>query len=190
MFQFITPIILVAVSVGTFFFFTNPLLTEVKDLRVKQSDLNEGLNNSQKLIEKRDSLLSQYNSFSPDSLKRLKNLLPDNVDNIRLIIEIEQMAAKYGMQLTNVKFDVIPKGITQAESTTTGGNNKDYGTFNLEFSTQGSYANFNSFLGDLEKSLRIVDINSLSFTASETASAAASGIYKYDMKIKTYWLKG
>jgi hypothetical protein len=45
-------------------------------------------------------------------------------------------------------------------------------------------------LSDLEKSLRIADIESISFSAVEAPGALqVSDTYKYDLKIKTYWLK-
>ena len=73
---------------------------------------------------------------------------------------------------------------------------KDYGVFDLEFSTSGSYDNFINFTKDLEKNLRIVDISSISFSSEVSSGIGGAGlktisseIYKYDFKIKTYWLK-
>ena len=68
---------------------------------------------------------------------------------------------------------------------------KDYGVWNLGFSTQGTYSNFVNFVKDLEKNLRIVDIVSVDFSSSSGigVNPALSSIYKYDFKIKTYWLK-
>jgi Tfp pilus assembly protein PilO len=147
--------------------------------------------------------------MDPDNLARLQKLLPNNVDNIRLILEIEQIAAPYGMALTDIKYDTTDTSTdtkTAVVGVVQGGGvakqaPSDYGTFNLEFSTSGSYNNFISFTKDLENNLRIVDISSISFSSDTTAPSAGSGsssnvskinspdIYKYDFNIKTYWLK-
>ena len=47
-----------------------------------------------------------------------------------------------------------------------------------------SYDNFIAFLKDLEKSLRLVDVVSLTFTAPES-----SPTYDFTIGLKTYWLK-
>ena len=156
-------------------------------------------------------MTQKYNALDPVNLSKLVKLLPDNVDNIRLILEIEKVASPYGMALENVKYstDTTKKDATkdttatQAMAAQTGGTqgkganlpNKDYGVWNLEFSTKGTYNNFLNFIKDLENNLRIVDISSIQFS-SDTATNTKSGInpsssesYVYNFVIKTYWLK-
>lgn len=183
---------MVSISALTFFFFTNPTYVEVKDLRSQQAEYNEALNNSKQLQAVREVLREKYNSFSQENINKIERLLPDNVDNIRLIIEIEDIADRHQMKLTNIKFDSKNTGDkeqTLEEVVALRSSNKDYGTFDLEFSTEGSYENFINFLADLEKSLRIVDINGLGFSVSDTTQTGLNRGNKYDFKIKTYWLK-
>ena len=72
---------------------------------------------------------------------------------------------------------------------------KDYGVWNLEFSTMGTYNNFLNFSRDLQSNLRIVDIAAVQFSSTDTRVAPLVGklssdeVYKYSFKIKTYWLK-
>jgi hypothetical protein len=206
--RFITPIILIAIAASVFFIFTNPLYSGsdgISALNAQIASYNEALNNSKSFDSERDKLTEKYNNFNPDDLARLKKLLPDNVDNIRLILEIEQIAAPYGMTLADVKYDATPIPATAATTATpeivqAGGSlasptPKDYGIFNLTFSTSGSYDNFINLTKDLESNLRVVDISSITFT-SDTGTAVSSvkkinpaETYKYDFKIKTYWLK-
>lgn len=193
MFRFIIPILLLSVSAGTFLLYIDPAYSDIKSLRSDSASYDEALNNSKILQSIRGELSDKYKNFSAIDLDRLKKLLPDNVDNIRLILQIQRIASPYGMTLKNVKFDVAQAPTqTQAGFVTAGAAasapKKDYEGFDLEFSTEGSYANFTAFLQDLEKSLRIVDVNSISFTSS--AATPGSDVYKYDFKIKTYWFKG
>jgi Tfp pilus assembly protein PilO len=189
----IIPIILIAVSIGTFFLFVNPTYQQVQALQKQQTAYDTALGNSKKLQAVRDQLVAKYNGLPKENLDRLQKFLPDNVDNIRLIIEIQQIAAKYGMNLKDVKFEPVKKDDAAAagaivSDAQTLENQKPYGTFNLELSTEGTYANFLLFLKDMEHSLRLVDLDGISFTADKTGTGLA-GNYKFDIKVKTYWLK-
>ena len=192
--KYLLPIILILASTGLFILYTNPNYLAVKDLRVEAASYDEALSNAKQLQAVRDTLVTKYNSISPDVLDRLSKFLPDNVDNIKLILEIDRIASQYGMQVKNIKYDVAQKAADPAKSqfvATSKEPVKDFGSFDLEFSVEGSFGNFVSFTDSIEKSLRIVDINSVSFSSSDTAlPGAPKDNYKYDFKIKTYWLKG
>ena len=90
MFRYILPIILIGIAIAGFFTFTNPFYENVLLEREQVASYNEALNNSKALEAERDKLTQKYNSFDPENLSKLQKLLPDNVDNIRLILEIEK----------------------------------------------------------------------------------------------------
>jgi hypothetical protein len=195
MIRYILPIIIVAVAISLFFGFTSPLYESISTLQAEVGSYNEALENSKMLENERDKLTSKLNAINPEDLSKIEKLLPQNVNNIRLILEIEKIATPYGMVIKDVKYNtgendkttiVGGGGITQAAP-------KDYGIFELEFSTAGSYNNFINFLKDLEHNLRIVDISFISFASDATSnlsgSPITSEIYEYHFKIRTYWLK-
>ncbi|HBG68896.1 MAG: hypothetical protein UT98_C0003G0008 [Candidatus Nomurabacteria bacterium GW2011_GWF2_40_31] len=197
MFRFIMPVILIGIAVTTFFMFTNPVYKDISELRAEVASYNEALDNSKALENERDKLTAKYNSIDPDNLAKLQKLLPESIDNIRLILEIEKIALPYGMVLRDVKYNATEKKPATVGVSIQGGAaalaaNKDYGIWNLEFSTEGSYNNFINFTKDLESNLRIVDISSIDFISTDTrvnSSTPAIPFYKYTFKIKTYWLK-
>src|SRR3990167_11151213 len=186
MIRFITPIILIGIAVTTFFTFTNPLYTDIKEKRLEMTSYNEALNNSKALENERDKLTAKYNSINPENLFKLEKLVPDNIDNIRLILEIEQIAAPYGMVLKDVEYSTIEETLKASSTAVSGAGgatkviaqNKDYGAWDLQFSTSGTYNNFLNFLKDLEKNLRVVDISSIDFTAGTGSPGASSDMYK------------
>ncbi len=194
MFKFILPASLIGVAIAGFFIFADPLYQSISGERAQIASYDEALSNSKALEAERDKLTQKYNSFDPDNLAKLQKLLPDNVDNIRLILEIEKIALPYGMALKDVKYDTTSSSTVNSQiggMQTETGLNKNYGTWNLEFSTQGTYNNFISFLKDLESNLRIVDVSSVQFSSSGNLGLNPSvpEAYKYSFKIKTYWLK-
>lgn len=202
MFRFAAPIILIGLAITGFFMFTIPLYGDITLSKADVLSYNEALDNSKTLESKRDELTAKFNTILPDNLARLQKFLPDSVDNIRLILEIEKIATPYGMVLQDVKYDTISQtapapssGAIQGGVSNTAAI-QDYGTWNLEFSTQGTYSNFLNFTKDLESNLRIVDIASIQFSSdgsgggsSVSLSTTSSDTYKYGFKIKTYWLK-
>lgn len=182
------PIILIVISVIVFLTFTNPIYSNISALKAQAASYNTALDNSKTLESERDKLTAKYNAINPDDLDRLQKLLPDNVDNVRLILEIGQIALPYGMTLTDVKYDTSDTSANNSASATstpdtttiqggaapTGNAHQDYGVLNLSFSTSGTYDNFINFTKDLESNLRIIDISSIQFS-SGTGSSTAPG---------------
>ena len=183
-------------GVAIFFAFTSPIYDDISTLRLRALSYNEALGNSKALENARDALTVKKNSIDPDNLVKLERLLPENIDNIRLILEIEKIALPYGMVLKDVKYNTSDTGTSKEGVGIAGGGaiqnkSKTYGVWDLEFSTVGSYNNFLSFTRDLESNLRIVDVSSITFSSATGGGVSPSSpdTYKYNFKIKTYWLK-
>lgn len=208
--RFIAPIILILVSISVFFILTKPIYSDITSLKAKTASYNTALDNSKALENQRDILVAKENSISTDNLDRLAKFLPQNVDNVRLILEIGEIAKPYGMVLKDIQYDTAAAAEQNATDSNVGtavvqggaangSTPKDYGIFNLQFSTTGTYDNFINFTKALESNLRMVDISSISFSSdnlavSGTTTGASTNIYspeiyKYDFKINTYWLK-
>lgn len=174
------PILFLIAAGGLFFGFIDPTFQRVQDLRAEESQFDTALSRSRELQQVRDQLLSRYNTFSSSDLDRLTKLIPDNVDNVRLVLDLDSIAARYGMRVRNVTLDT---GETRAARGQVGPSESRYDSLVLSFSVTGSYATFRSFLEDLEESLRLVDVIRVEFTSN------GSGVYDYAVAIKTYWLK-
>jgi hypothetical protein len=188
--------------------FADPLYKDISDYKTKIASYNEALDNSKSIEAERDKLTQKYNAIDPNNLARMQKFLPDNVDNIRLILEMGRIAAPYSMVLKNVAYDSTEKASSSAPAGGEVATDKDslfksYGVWNLSFSTEGTYDTFLKFIKDLESNLRIVEIVSVQFSsdvAKNSTSKTATGInlysnlsnkdvYTYNLKIKTYWLK-
>ena len=89
------------------------------------------------------------------------------------------MARKFGIPIGGFNASA-----TDEKSAVIGESEAPYGTLTLSFNVTASYTTFLAFMRDLERSLRILDISSIKFGASDT-----SQVYDYEVTIKTYWLK-
>lgn len=173
------PIILIAASIGIFVFGTNKIYTQIKDIKSEMSDYDIALGKSREVLRKRGELGEQYKKFSQADLEAVKKILPDHVDNIQLVLDIDGIARSKGLELKNIKID--EEKISKDEAL--GPQKNPYGSILVSFRTTGSYEKFLDFLKQLEQSMRIVDITSLSFKSTDT------GVYDYAVTLKTYWLK-
>lgn len=197
MFRIIFPIISIIIAVVGIFGFVMPGYKELSTLKTQVAAYDQALNNSRSLEEERDKLTQKFNSINAVDLDKIEKLVPDNVDNIRLILEIEKLASPYGMVLKDVHYEVVSKDDQENKQTPKQGGstknmNSEYGSWDLEFTTEGSYNDFVSFVSDLEQNLRIVDVVSVQFSSGSSDNINKTGSqkpYKYKFKIKTYWLK-
>lgn len=150
----------------------------IRPLVEREQQLNAALAAAKAVGTKVVELEGVYNNFSQEDLDRLNELLPDNVDNIQLIIDVNGIAKKNGMTLKNVKVTTE----TEAGKPIAAANPK-LGSMVLSFSVRGSYADYKKFIVDLASSLRIIDISSISFSSDD------KGVYDYQVSLKTYWQK-
>ncbi|MBI1975446.1 MAG: type 4a pilus biogenesis protein PilO [Candidatus Vogelbacteria bacterium] len=172
------PFVLIILAIGLYYFFTRPILAEVRALHDEQASFDQALNNAKELQAVRDALRDRYNSISRVNLQKLDRLLPDSIDNVRLIIDIENIARRHGLAPRSVAIKE-----SEARPGTAADDGRPYHSVVLAFSVTGTYETFKRFLADLERSLRLVDVVGISFSAAEDP------VYTYQVSLRTYWLK-
>ncbi len=178
----IISIIVIVISLVSFVLIVKPQYTKIKEYEAKSEELNQVLDNARRLQFLRDDLLKKQKELSQADLARLEKLIPESVDNVKLIIEFQNIAERYGLQIqtaSSTKDDETESGVNQNFDIST----KDYGTITLDFDVVGGYDKFLSFLADIEDNLRITDLRSL------TMSDGENGNYNFSLSVETYWLK-
>lgn len=218
----IAPVILIVASIWLFFGYTNPTYTEitanperqnrsVAELRTERAEYVQALETVKEIETVRESLLTRYNSLKPEDKEKILKLLPDHIDSVRLIIDINNIASQYGMSLSKISVSAPDdKAASKASAPTSpdqvapgapsvGPDSNLYGSVKLGFSVAGPYRSFLQFMDKLQSSLRLVDITSLSFSSAPGSSAATSAdpsgkavtpdYYEYTVAIQTYYLR-
>ena len=177
-----TAIILIVLAIGIYFTFTSGKIAELKTIQALNGEYQTAIDNSVHLIKVRDEVLTAYNTLSNEDKERLNKIVPDNVDNVRLIIDVkDDIAARHGLFLKNIKTS-SPALQPQAGSAKNNPMAK-YGVVTLSFSVTSPYDRFVAFLKDLEASLRIMDVSKLTIATND------SGTYDFSVELKTYWLR-
>ena len=167
-----------------YFFYIDPSFSEVKQLSLKKSGYNTVLEKSKELAIKRDSVLADYNSISQTDINRLDKIIPNEFNAVLFANDVSTLASGYGITVKDFKInepktevrDVI---INQPK-------NEGFKTITVSFRLSGGYSQFVRFLSDLESSLRLVDVTSLSVKPN---SSQASGLMDYLLEVHTYSLR-
>lgn len=184
--RIVLPLILVAAALGLFILYTNPTYedpsTGIKALSVQSASYDDALQKSTELRTLRDKLLRTRASFANTDIIKLSHVLPDNVDNIRLIIDINNIAARHNLALTNVQLGSVSDSSQKGSALAVGPSGSGVGSVEVGFAVAANYDNFLAFLEDLEHSLRIVDVEKITFVTG------AGDLNVYTFQIRTYWL--
>lgn len=88
-------LIIIAVSIGAFVTLVVPRYKQVQAMRADVASFDGRLATAEKLKQSREELIARYNSIPKADLDNLKVLLPDSVDNIRLIIQLDSRDKKW-----------------------------------------------------------------------------------------------
>ena len=181
-------LLLIGLSIGTFVLYIKPRYEAARETKIQNESYAGSLDTAEKLKTSREELIARYNSIPKADLDNLKTLLPDSVDNIRLIIQIDSLATRNGLStVRNVDYQSTAVSAAQSQQSPDSAR-KPYGEFVVTFDTTGQYKNFLSFLSDLEENLRLVDITKIDFMPSG-ATTTLAGNMSYKVTLKTYWLK-
>ena len=180
-------IIMFILAGGVFFVYTKPAYDQSRTTQTEVASYDAALTKAAELQQRKQELLTKYNAMSPEDLDRLQKMLPDHVDNVRLILDFDNLAKQYGMTMqdVNVSTPASDESSQNVISASAIGAAK-FDSVTIDFSTSGSYETFQKFLQAIQTSLRIVDLVSLKVTPSQDNS---TGAYRYDVSLRTYWLR-
>lgn len=198
-------VIFILAALGLTFGYTNPTYRgvtgntdiakeSIKELVGEKAQYEAALQRTREIEEVRNGLLTKYNLITEFDRANLDKMVPDNIDSVRLVIDVNNIAASYNMSLRDIVISEPPVSTTRKDGSVAIARPTIYSYINLGFSVTGTYSNLVSFLSDLEKDLRLNDIDSLNIgepdeTSSSGAESKATPIAQYKMKVsfKTYF---
>lgn len=180
-------------------FFVRPQWERLQSLKNEVLELEEIGAEFDNLIESRDTLLGLINSISKDNLARVDRMLPQGPYASNFLVSLEALTLQNGMALRRI--DLVSPQAERSEQAqaqaqkgasapgaprpTAGGVPRvakeiEELPFNLQVS--GSYAGFKKFLAGLERNLRLIDAEDISFSASGKDASL-----DFTVKAKTYY---
>lgn len=187
----ITAAILLVLAVGVYLTWTRDKWTEVQAVQAVNGQYSEAIENANRLIRVRDEVLTKYNAITVADHDRLDKMLPNTVDNIRLIIDLNSVAGRRGVSISNIKASASSEANAANSSGAVSYASTEPGsiptpildTVNISFSVSAPYREFVAFMRDLEANLRVMDLTHL------TVAVGEGGTYDFGVELKTYWLR-
>lgn len=152
----------------------------LKSISETAEGYRSALANIDEINESRDRLLVNYNSISKAEVERLTKVLPSNVDTVRLALDLDNIAGRYGITIEDVAIDKVSS--QNATQVVLPDHSLPYEKTPVSISFVSNYQNFKRFLQDLERSLRIMDVKEIHFLVTD------AGLYEHNVLIDTYWV--
>ncbi len=169
-------------TVSIVYSFAYPYFEEVSSLLSEKQKYNSILDSIDEINNKKNELMTKFASIPDLDKKNMEIILPEYYSFVKLASDIDMVALKYGIIIQNINSKNIGyengNTINNAENSA-----RPYGSSIIGFSFTSSYNNFKSFIDELEKSLRILDIKSLKIQPND------KGSYDFDIEFETYWLR-
>lgn len=184
----ILPTFALMFSVGIFFAYVNPTWSGsiVAAKAIIASD-DQALAAARIYANQQNELAAARNAIDPADLTRLAIFLPNSVDNVGLILDMNALAARSGLSLSNI--DVAKNSASTGSTNVNAAGalsvaaTSPVGSVDISLSAVGTYTALKTFLSGVEKSERLLDVQDLAIRGSDT------GVYTYQIKLRLYWLR-
>jgi Tfp pilus assembly protein PilO len=178
------PALIILIAVAIFFGYINPTYTgHVAALRTEIQGYDSALLAAKQFSEKEAQVIAERDAIPAEGLARIEAFLPDGVDNVQLIIDLNALASRSGLTLSNFDIAAVPTDKGQTGDKLSLVAESPYEYLDISVSAVGSYAAFKTFLRGAEWSLRPLDLVDLAIGESKT------GVYTYEMTFRIYWLR-
>ncbi|MDE1945553.1 MAG: hypothetical protein KGI03_04800, partial [Patescibacteria group bacterium] len=97
------PFLALVAAVGIFFAYVNPLWNgKIASAKAAIASDNQALASAAAYVKRENELAGQMNAIDPAVLARLSTFLPDSVDNVGLILDLNGLAARSGLALSAI----------------------------------------------------------------------------------------
>lgn len=184
----ILPIFALIIAVGIFFVYVSPTWTgSITAIKKAIASDDQALAAAQTYVDQQNQLTVERDKIDPLDLARLATFLPGSVDNVGLILDLNALAARSGLSLSHIDVAVpsASGGSTNqnAAAAQSALSTSPIGSVDLSLSAIGTYAALKAFLSGIEKSQRLLDVQDLGISGSET------GVYTYQIILRIYWLR-
>ncbi len=168
MIKVLAPILFLMIAGGLFFTYIRPAYDALQSFQSLETKLDDAIRMNTELTAKRQKLRDTVASFSADDVNRLEQMLPDDIDPVGIIIQLDTLAQRNGLQVTAYKLPDVSRQTTAARPGTQQAQAEPKATpvvFGLECT--GPYAGLKQFLYQMEGSVGLWDVTGLTINTAQ-----------------------
>ncbi|HXK38367.1 MAG TPA: hypothetical protein VJ579_04855 [Candidatus Paceibacterota bacterium] len=158
--RYITAILFSSLAAGLIVAYAYPTYQKIGEQKARQVELQDYIQKASRAQDKINNLDSIYSKFPDGASERMAIMIPESVDDVRLTMDLTNLAASHGLSLANPSI----KKLSVDKSS-------QLQQYDVSFSIEAPYVTFRNFLNDIQYWLQIRDITSLSITPGETLSS-------------------
>lgn len=144
--------------------------------RSLSKDYDATLEQAKSISGRATDLKNRYGRVSSDDKEKMNIILPDTIDSVALIDEVNTIFNKSGFKISDINYN---RGV--------------YGGlpgYSMLISTRGTYESFKNLVHNLETSMRFYTIKSISFSVPDKKDEKNDpNILDFSLKIETYSFK-
>lgn len=185
--RFLLPLFLMTMAGLIGLFIIMPEYETIRRLQAEELALEADIASAEKIGTKVDLLKKQYAAFPEGGEEKLHVLLPEKIDMVRYIVDVNAIVTKSGLTMDSpvVKSNSEKKPASEETGPV-------LGESAISFSVHASYSDFLRLLGNLEKSLALRDITTITFTANDVSGGfalvnkAGQPLRTYEITLKTH----
>lgn len=183
MFKALTPLIGIVVAVGLFFTYVRPTFEDIKGIQDETAQYAQAIEKASELRQRINELKQRQSSIPLADLERLEAMLPDRVEEVMVLLDLDVLATMHRLVLGDIKVgaeaNTAPAGQNPPEDFEQSADEtalledpdaalrRQYTTLDMSFSVSGAYNDFRAFLEELERSLVLMEITKITFEKSE-----------------------
>jgi Tfp pilus assembly protein PilO len=156
-----------------------PEKKSVTELQAENKELSDSYGIAKSLSQNTKSESAAFAGISQQEKDRINLAIPKEMDISRTINDINQLVKNTGLKMTDIKFTKNSNSSKTLSKLT---------VYQLNFSLEGEYPKFKTFLKSMENSLELYTVKSISL-AESTGAEDAAGLFKYNMTVDAYETK-
>lgn len=160
-----------------YLFYVLPGQKHAEQLSIEGPDeLNADLTTKKDRLVTLQDRLETYNQLSPELLEKLDESLPTEPREVDLLVNIQALVQESDLELTAIAVDSVPS----AEKTEGMTQTKEVKTLSISLNLEGlSYSHLKRFINNIESNIRLLRLNDVSYSPSNTGYGVTLNAFYY-----------
>jgi len=176
-------LLLIIVLVSVWQFFISPIFDSIDVLKKEIVSQEKDITSKKADIDKIKSFEGQLENLKEER-KKMEVALPSEAKIEELMIEFEALVTKKGgMALNTINITPIKRNISKNQEL----EDSEMQYVAIKLSVQGSYDALKRVLVLIQKDLRLMDIQKISFSARPKEKSEELSIYDFSIDLQTYY---
>lgn len=172
------------IAAGMFLAYVNPTWNGlIASIKKEIAFDDDALAAAKQYSMQQNQLAASRDSIDPANLSALAIFLPDSVDNVGIILDLNALAARSGLSVASIDVVTGDAALRNQGAGALPVTADLVGSVDLSLSAVGTFAALETFLKGAEESARLLDVRNLVVRGSST------GVYDYQMTLRLYWLR-